>query len=176
MLTVRTEDRPTLHLSTLIDTIPTESGNLKRVCDLIVPGLDSLELRSTVQLDLAEKAGIVQTIGTLTRACSASNVECEVRIDGIDSTPRRCFAVYTSAVVDPFFNLRVCCMRAHLGTDDGAFLGSLFDVDLQDALATSVARMKDLGGKHCLSCSSRTRRFSEAVVTFGVKNGNDVSK
>ncbi len=153
-----------IFLSYLIDTLPQDARSLYQLVSLIKNGLAGVEIRSSVLLDQEIAMRTDHRLIAILKACEVKNVNCDIRTDGINSAPEICYASYTTAVIDPFFNLRICCMRAHLSANDEACVCNLFETSLKSALAKSVSVQRALGGIKCPTCSSRMRNFSNLVL------------
>lgn len=158
-------ERTSIHLSFLVDTFHGDEELIESACcDLISVGVDAIEIRSTKRLHGRISTDKSAFFERLLDVAKNKKIQLDIRTDGINSSPRFCFATYSMVVIDPFFNLRVCCMRAHLGLDDTGNIANLFQVGLAEALALSISRMRNLGGRNCINCSSRLRAFSNTVA------------
>lgn len=81
----------------------------------------------------------------------------------VPQIPVTCWAFLRSLVIDPYGNVRVCCVRAHLPEVDAACLGHLSEADTVLWRERALDRQAEFGAGKCLQCSDRDRIFSASI-------------
>jgi MoaA/NifB/PqqE/SkfB family radical SAM enzyme len=154
-----------LHVALLVDRF-SDTDLLDIFRTNAIRKLDCIELRLTMpysdqsvcRIDTARNLAVSQGV-------SLEQLDLRYVTEQIRVAPPTCFSLYRSIVIDPFGGYRLCCMRAHRGEDDLAYVGSVRDLSLQEALLLGKKNMAQAGEKSCSVCSFRDASFALQVLS-----------
>lgn len=158
-----------IHAGLLVDSYSREERAylLSLIADV---GFDYLELKCLLQptYEARQDSAIDDAIRVLEMHESVHppfRISARRPLAEKDRTPTKCCVLYRSIVLDSSGGYRLCCMRAHLGTDDFSSLGFARETTLAEALLVGQARMQLAGRGVCEVCSPRDALFAKSIAT-----------
>jgi len=163
-----------IHVALLADTFCSEM--LEYVLDRVaqIP-LDGIELRNLITSlrDSLHRSNIesnhcvsIQVIKArlLAKGIEQGIIDTSLQNPHEKPVSKQCFAIYRTAIIDPYGGVHLCCMRAHLPPSDIACIGSIREKSLLDILENASESLNLVGSATCWSCSKRDLDFNNKVL------------
>jgi molybdenum cofactor biosynthesis enzyme MoaA len=152
--------KPEISVSVLPTTI-SDMRAMVTLLDTISEKVDSIEIKALLvnRGGSAEVRGLASILETASAGTQAK-VRWRDEANDYPMVPIQCWAFARSLVIDPYGNVRICCVRAHLPLTDVACIGHINELAPDLWVARAKQRQASIGLGKCHQCSERDRIFS----------------